>query len=90
MSSSINLIIPGSDYLYSYSLNEIKPSPLVSNNIKKSDSGPGRKSPGVFSPGNDPSRIKPDSDGGKTGTTALIRSLAVINVWPSGNFTDAK
>lgn len=72
-----------------YSGNDISPSLLVSKSIKKVD-GAQRKSPGWRSPLRFPSLTLSDSDGGNTGTTALIKSAGVMNISPSGLRKDAK
>jgi hypothetical protein len=51
----------------------MRPSLFVSNSMKNSD-GAQCNSPGLRSPLNLPSRMAVDSDGGNTGTTALIKS----------------
>uniref|UniRef100_A0A0A9E461 Uncharacterized protein n=1 Tax=Arundo donax TaxID=35708 RepID=A0A0A9E461_ARUDO len=56
-----------------YSAKEMRPSLFVSNSMKNFD-GAQCNSPGLRSPLNLPSRTMVDSDGGKTGTTALIKS----------------
>ena len=57
--------------------------------MKNSD-GAHCSSPGWRSPLNLPSLTILDSDGGKTGTTALIRSVGNMYISPSGLWTDAK
>jgi hypothetical protein len=64
---------PTSKVHSTYSAKEMRPSLFVSNSIKNSD-GAQCNSPGLRSPLNLPSRTMVDSDGGKTGTTALIKS----------------
>uniref|UniRef100_A0A0A9CHI4 Uncharacterized protein n=1 Tax=Arundo donax TaxID=35708 RepID=A0A0A9CHI4_ARUDO len=72
-----------------YSAKEISPSPFVSNSMKNSD-GAQCNSPGWRSPLSLPSLTIFDSDGGKTGTTALIKSVGNMYASPSGLWTDAK
>lgn len=72
-----------------HSANDISPSPFVSNSIKKSE-GAQRNSPGTNSPFRNPSLTRLDSDGEKTGTTALIKSAGVISTSPLGVRIDAK
>jgi hypothetical protein len=72
-----------------YSGNEISPSPFVSNNMKNFEGGH-FKSPGDLSPPREPSLTRCEPDGGNTGTIALIKSAAVMNVCPSSLRTDEK
>lgn len=72
-----------------YSEKDISPSLFVSNNMKNFD-GAQFKSPGCCSPRRCPSLTKFDSDGGNTGTTALIKSAGYINTSPSELRKDAK
>lgn len=72
-----------------HSLKDIRPSLFVSKSIKNSE-GAHRKSPGLLSPLRCPSRIRCDSEGGNTGTTARIKSAGVINVSPSSEEKDEK
>lgn len=72
-----------------YSGKEISPSLLVSKSIKNLD-GEQCNSPGWCSPFKYPSLTISDSDGGKTGTTALIKSAGVIHISPSGFLDEAK
>lgn len=70
-------------------MKEIYPSLLTSKSMKKSD-GEQRNSPGFLSPLKYPSLTRLDSDGGKTGTTALMRSSGLISNSPSDVQADAK
>lgn len=67
----------------------MSPSLLVSKSIKNVD-GAQRNSPGSCSPLKYPSLTISESDGGKTGTTALIKSAGVMHTSPSGFLDDAK
>lgn len=67
----------------------MRPSLSVSKSIKNSE-GAQHNSPGVLSPLRYPSRTRFDSDGGKTGTTARIKSAGVINVSPLSAMKEAK
>lgn len=67
----------------------MSPSPFMSNSMKNSEGGQYR-SPGTSSPLRNPSRIRPDSEGGNTGTTARIKSAGVMSTSPEGVRTVAK
>ena len=67
----------------------MSPSLSTSKSIKKSE-GAQCNSPGFLSPPKYPSLTRLDSDGGKTGTTARIRSAGFISNSPSGDRKDAK
>ena len=56
----------------------------------KNSEGGQRNWPGLLSPFKYPSLTRLDSDGGKTGTTARIRSAGFISSSPSGVRQDAK
>lgn len=75
--------------LGTHSLKDMWPSLFVSKSIKNFD-GAHSSSPGFLSPLRYPSLTRCDSDGGNTGTTALIRSAGVINISPSWASKDAK
>lgn len=62
---------------------------FTSKSMKKSE-GEQRNSPGFLSPLKYPSLTRLDSDGGKTGITALMRSPGLISNSPSGVVVDAK
>lgn len=64
-----------------YSGKDISPSLSVSKSIKKED-GAQCNSPGTRSPLKYPSLTILDSDGGKTVTTARIKSAGVIHISP--------
>lgn len=72
-----------------HSLKDISPSLSTSKSIKNSE-GRQNKWPGLLSPFKYPSLTSLDSDGGKTGTTARIRSTGFISSSPSGVRQDAK
>ena len=67
----------------------MSPSLFVSKSIKNFE-GAQCNSPGTRSPLKYPSLTRFDSDGGKTGTMARIKSAGVIKVSPEGVLTDAK
>lgn len=67
----------------------MSPSLLVSKSIKNSE-GAQYSSPGTCSPLREPSLTRFDSEGGKTGTTARIKSAGVIKTSPPGVRMDAK
>ena len=74
----------------SYSAKEMRPSLLVSKSMKKVE-GAQHSSPDILlSPLKKPSLTRLDSDGGNTGTMALIRSDGLIYISPSGVWIDAK
>lgn len=75
--------------LGTHSLKDTWPSLFVSKSIKNFE-GAHCSSPGLLSPLRYPSLTRCDSDGGNTGTTALIRSAGVINISPSSASKDAK
>lgn len=66
-----------------HSLKDISPSLFTSKSIKKSEGGQS-KWPGLLSPIKYPFLTSLDSDGGKTGTTARIRSAGFMSNSPSG------
>lgn len=72
-----------------HSLKDISPSLFTSKSIKKSEGGQ-RNRPGLLSPLKYPSLTSLDSDGGKTGTTARIKSEGFMSNSPSGVRKDAK
>lgn len=72
-----------------YSGKDISPSLSVSKSIKKAE-GLQYNSPGLRSPLKYPSLTMLDSDGGKTGTIARIRSAGFITSSPSKFWLDAK
>jgi hypothetical protein len=82
-----HLIWPKSQH--TYSAKEMSPSPFVSNSMKKSE-GAQCSSPGWRSPLSLPSLTIFDSEGGNTGTTALIKSVGNMYTSPSGLWMDAK
>ena len=69
--------------------NDIRPSLLVSNSIKNSEGGQCSLLL-MSSPFKYPPLTTSASDGGNTGTTALIRSDAVMYTSPEGDLNDAK
>lgn len=72
-----------------HSTKEMSPSLLVSKSIKFFE-GSHCNSPGTSSPLRKPSLTRFDSEGGKTGTMARIKSAGVIKISPLGLRTDAK
>lgn len=72
-----------------HSLKETCPSLFVSKSMSKSE-GAQRRSPGFLSPLKYPSLTRCDSEGGKTGITARIRSIGLMSNSPSGARNDAK
>jgi len=72
-----------------HSAKEMSPSLLVSKSIKNCE-GSHCNSPGTCSPLRKPSLTRVDSEGGKTGTMARIKSAGVIKTSPPGDRTDAK
>lgn len=67
----------------------MRPSLLVSNSMKNSEGGQ-CSSLVMSSPFRYPPLTTSVSDGGNTGTTALIRSAAVMYTSPEGDLKDAK
>lgn len=72
-----------------HSWKDISSSLSTSKSIKKCE-GEQHKWPGLLSPFKYPSLTMLDSDGGKTGTTARIRSTGFMTISPSGVWQDAK
>ena len=72
-----------------HSLKEMRPSLSTSKSMKNSD-GEHLSSPGFLSPVKYPSLTRWDSDGGNTGTIALIKSAGFISNSPFDVRTDAK
>lgn len=72
-----------------YSLKETCPSLFISKSMSKLE-GAQRSSPGFLSPHKYPSLTRCDSEGGKTGITARMRSIGVMSNSPSGARNDAK
>uniref|UniRef100_A0A9I9EBP2 Uncharacterized protein n=1 Tax=Cucumis melo TaxID=3656 RepID=A0A9I9EBP2_CUCME len=74
----------------SYSAKEMRPSLLVSKSMKNLE-GAQHSSPEILlSPLRKPSLTRLDSDGGNTGTMALIRSDGLIYISPSGKSANDK
>lgn len=75
--------------MWTNSGNDIRPSLLVSNSMKNSEGGQ-CSSLVMSSPLRYPPLTASASDGGNTGTTALIKSDAVMYASPEGDLKDAK